>query len=49
MTNVNYSRDHAIEKLGERSLKNVNDFLNKGVFIWVWWVPYKLRGTVFGL
>lgn len=30
MTNVNYSRDHAIEKLGERSLKNINDFLNKG-------------------
>lgn len=30
MTNVNYSRDHAIEKLGERSLKNVNYSLNKG-------------------
>lgn len=30
MTNVNYSRDYVIEKLGGRSLKNVNDFLNKG-------------------
>lgn len=35
MINVNYSRDHAIEKLGEESLQTVNDFLNKEFFFYL--------------